>query len=60
MNPIDIYSEINYNSKTRVGAQRQASYIAAKQSASSVRRGHLQRTDFRQQPKLGRNGAVQS
>eukprot|EP00959_Pyramimonas_sp_CCMP1952_P336639 7048911-Pyramimonas_sp.AAC.1 len=59
MNPFNIYIEIN-NSETRVGRQRQASYIAAMQSASRIRRGHLQLCERRQQPKLGRNDALQS
>eukprot|EP00959_Pyramimonas_sp_CCMP1952_P356776 7471073-Pyramimonas_sp.AAC.1 len=46
--------------KQSVGGQRQASYIAATQSASCVRWGHLQIAVKQcQQPKLGRNGAVQ-
>ena len=58
MNPINIYTQI-INIKTSVGGRRQASFNAATQSASRVRRGHLQRSERRQPPDLGRDGAVQ-
>eukprot|EP00959_Pyramimonas_sp_CCMP1952_P060021 1253976-Pyramimonas_sp.AAC.1 len=58
MKLINVYNEI-INSKTSVGGQRQAAFIAATQSASRVPRGHLQACERRQQPDLGRDGAVQ-